>query len=84
MKKFFEIEIKFYKQLQKIFDKIKLFVHHDFIRITYIDVNVFKRRDFDVVIYHLKFDANLNNLKHEKIQSIIFLNRMLITIEKRY
>ena len=66
LKKFFEIEIKFYNQLQKTFDKTELFIHHNFIRITYIDVNVFKRRDFDVVIYHLKFDANLNNFKQKK------------------
>ena len=84
LKKFFEIEIKFYNQLQKTFDKTKLLVHHDFTHFTCIDVNVFKRRDFDVVIYYLKFDVNLNNFKHEKIQSIMFLNRILITIEKRY
>ena len=84
LKKFFETEIKFYNQLQKAFDKTKLFIHYDLIRITYIDVNVFKRRDFDVVIYHLKSDANLNNFKQEKIQSIMFLNRMFIIVEKRY
>ena len=67
LKKIFEIEIKFYNQLQKFFDKTKLFIHHDFTRITYIDVNVFKRRDFDVVIYYLKFDANFNNFKQKKI-----------------
>ena len=65
LKFFFETEIKFYDQLQKIFDKTKLFIHHDFTRVTYIDVNVFKRRDFDVVIYHLKFNANFINFKQK-------------------
>ena len=84
LKKSFETKIKFYNQLQKTFDKTKLFIHYDFTWITYIDVNVFKRRDFDVVIYHLKFDVNFNNLKQEEIQSIMFLNRMFIIVEKRY
>ena len=84
LKKFFEVKIKFYNQLQKVFDKTKLFIHYDFTRITYIDVNVLKRRDFDDVIYHLKFDANLNNFKQKKIQSIMFLNRMFIIVEKHY
>ena len=50
----FAFELKFYRQLQKIFNKINLLIHHDFIRVIYIDVNAFKRRNFDVIIYHLK------------------------------
>ena len=84
LKKFFESELKIYRQLQKVFRKIILLIHHDFTRVTYINVDVFKRRDFDVVIYHLKFETNFNHLKHEKIESIFFFSRMLTSIEKRY
>ena len=59
-------------------------MHYDFTRIIYVNVDAFKRRDFDVVIYHLKFDANFNNFKTKKIEFIMFFNRMLIFVEKRY
>ena len=52
--------------------------------IIYINVNVFKYRDFDVVIYYLKFETNFNYFKHNEIEFILFLNRMLIFVEKRY
>ena len=80
----FEIEIKFYRQLQKIFNKINLLVHHDFIRVIYIDVDAFKRRDFDVIIYHLKKNVNSNQFKRIDIEFIMFLNRMFIFAKKRY
>ena len=84
LQKFFEFELKVYRQLQKIFRKIILLIHYNSTRVTYINVDVFKRRGFDVVIYHLKFEANLNYFKHEKIEFILFLNRMLTFVEKRY
>ena len=84
LKKSFESELKIYRQLQKVFRKIILLIHHDFTRVTYINVDVFKRRDFDVVIYHLKFETDSNHFKHEKIESILFFSRMLTSIEKRY
>ena len=67
LKKFFEAKLNSYNRLEKIFRRIELFIHHDFIRIIYINVNVFKRRDFEIIIYHLKSNANFNNLKREKI-----------------
>ena len=83
-KKIFDIEYEAYHQLQKNFRKINLLIHHDLTCITYIDVNVFKRRDFDVMIYHLKFETNFNHFKHDEIESILFFNRMFIVVEKRY
>ena len=84
VKKFFVVELKFYNQLQKAFDQVKLLIHHDFTRITYVNVDVFKRRDFDVVIYHLKSDADFNNFKIDEIELIMFFSRILISVEKRY
>ena len=84
LKKPFEAELNSYNRLQKVFRKIELLIHHDSTRITYINVDAFKRRDFEIVIYHLKPDADANNLKREEIQSIMFLSRMLTFAEKRY
>ena len=84
LKKFIEIEYEFYRQLQKVFRQINLLMHHDLTRVIYINVDVFKRRDFDVVIYHLKKKIDSNNFKHDEIEFILFLNRMLTFVEKRY
>ena len=80
----FEVKVKFYRQLQEVFNKINLLIHHDFIRVTYIDVDAFKRRDFDVIIYHLKNDVNSNQFKRIDIEFIMFLSRMLTSAKKRY
>ena len=50
-------EIDFYKQLQNFFDRFNWLIHHNSIRIFYVDVNDF-RRDFEIMIYHLKSDKN--------------------------
>ena len=84
LKKSFESELKIYRQLQKVFRKIILLIHHDFTRVTYINVDVFKRRGFEIVIYHLKSETDSNHLKHEKIESILFFSRMLTSVEERY
>ena len=84
LKKFIETEYEFYRQLQKVFRQISLLMYHDSTRIIYINVNVFKRRDFDVVIYHLKNEIDSNNFKHDEIEFILFLNRMLTFVEERY
>ena len=80
----FAFELKFYRQLQKTFNKASLLIHHDFTRVIYIDVDAFKRRDFGVIIYHLKNDANSNQFKRTDIEFIMFLSRMLTFAEKRY
>ena len=54
--------------MQKIFRKIILLIHYNSTCIIYINVNIFKRRDFNVVIYYLKFKTNFNQFKHEKIE----------------
>ena len=78
------VELKSYRQLQIFFNKITLFVHHNFIKSFYIDVNVFKRRNIKIIIYHLKFETNFNNFKRFEIEFIMFLNRMFTSTKKRY
>ena len=84
LQKSFAIKLKFYKQFQKNFDKVNLLIYYNFTRVTYIDVNVFKQRSFKIIIYYLKFDANINNFKQKKIELIMFFNRMFTLIKKRY
>lgn len=51
-----------YKQLQKFFEYIEFFVYFNCNRVLYIDINVFKKRDFNVIIYYFKKDVNLEKL----------------------
>ena len=78
------VELKSYRQLQKVFRKIILFVHYDSIKSLYIDVNVFKRRNIKMIIYHLKFKINFNNFKRFEIEFIMFLNRIFTSTKKLY
>ena len=84
LKKLFEKKYKFYQQLQKNFYQISLLIYYDLTHIIYININAFKRREFNVVIYHLKFKTNFNNFKHKEIEFILFFNRILTFVEKRY
>ena len=59
-------------------------VHFDRERTLYIDIDVFKRRDFEAIIYHLKFDANFEKSRCINIEFILFLNKLLNVAKTRY
>ena len=84
LKKFFDVEYEAYCQLQKVFRKINLLIYYNFIRIIYINVNAFKRYNFNIVIYYLKLEINSNNFKHNEIELILFFSRMFIVVKKWY
>ena len=77
-------KLKFYRQLQEFFNQTIFLVHFSVDRVLFIDINAFKRRDFDVVIYHLKSKTDLNKSKRIDIESILFFNRMLNETKKNY
>lgn len=77
-------KLNFYKQLQKFFERVEFLVHFDRNRILYIDIDVFKQRDFDAIIYHLKKDVNLEKSRKTNVKSILFLSRLLNFVETRY
>lgn len=51
----------------------------------YIDIDVFKCFNFEIVVYYLKIDC-LNSIKSKRIdiESILFLNKMFNTTEIKY
>ena len=68
-----------------LFNK-KYFVHFEFERQFYIDLNS-SDKNIDVMIYHIKRDyANLKNLysSRQTVESIMFLNRLISSTESRY
>ena len=54
-------------------------------KMLYVDIDASKRRDFETMIYHLKFNClNLEKFKRVDIESILFFSRMLNAIETKY
>ena len=77
-------KLKSYRLLQKTFNKTFFLIYFNSKRIFYIDIDAFKRREFDVMIYHFKFDVDFVKSKRSDIESILFLFRMFNEIETKY
>ena len=77
-------ELKSYRFLQKNFSKASFLIHFNSNRQLYIDIDVFKRREFETMIYHFKVDVNFDKFKRNDIELILFLSRMLSEIETKY
>ena len=78
-------KLKSFRQFQKFFKQIIFLVHFFDEKNLYVDIDVSKRREFERIIYHLKFNClNLKKLKRVDIESIFFLSRMFNAIETKY
>ena len=77
-------KLEFYRLLQKTFNKISFLMHFNSNRQFYINIDVFKRREFETMIYHFKIDVNFDKFKRNDIELILFLSRMLSEIETKY
>ena len=89
-----ETKIDSFNQLQFAFNRLTFLVHYNRFRQLYIDVDASKERDLNIMIYHIKIRKNKNEnsifrddfVSFDKldIESILFLNKILSSIEKRY
>ena len=77
-------ELNFYRQLQKFFVNVDFLVHFDRGRVLYIDVDIFKQRDFETMIYHLKSSVDFEKSRCTDIEFILFLSRLLNFAKTRY
>ena len=79
-----------FNQLQEIFNRFIFLIYFDNIKILYIDIDVNKKRNFDIIIYHVKrkndVKSKISNIsfKRMNVKLIIFFNKMLSLIENRY
>ena len=86
-KNFILEEINFFEQLQKVFNRIIYLVHFNKQRILYINVNAFKKRDFEVIIYYFKKDfieSKTSSLKNKEMKSIMFINKNFLQTKQKY
>ena len=77
------------KIFSEIFDKLNFLHHQNSNCQLYVDFDVSKQFEFDVIIYHIQDDENesLDHIikkNHNKVQSIFFLNKLLTNAETQY
>jgi hypothetical protein len=85
LKLFIELEIRSYEHFQVVFSKKSFLRHFDELRKLFINVNISKKRDVEVMIFHVKSDSEKNiTFKRTDIESIRFLSKILTSIETRY
>jgi hypothetical protein len=73
-------ELKSFELVQSVFENSRFLIHFDFVRQFLIDLNAFKKK-FEAFIYYLKRE---DVTKSTAIEAIVFLNKTLISIQKRY
>ena len=70
---FFDFEIDFFNQLQIAFNRSTFLIHFDKTRVLYLNIDVFKNRDWNIMMYHIKRKTNVKSkiidvlLKRSKI-----------------
>lgn len=76
-----------YEHLQKMFNHSSFLIHFNSKRFFFVNVNAFKKRNFEKMIFHVlcNFKSGQDvDIKRTKIQSILFLNKQLSKAETRY
>jgi hypothetical protein len=82
---FTKAEQKSYEHLQVTFSKESFLRHFNLTRTLFIDVNISKKRDVKEMMFHVKSDSEKDIIfKRSNIKLIMFLSKILISIEKRY
>ena len=78
-------KLKSFRQFQKSFKQTIFLIYFFDEKILYVDIDVSKRRDFETIIYHLKFNClNFEKLKRVDIESILFFNRIFNVVKTKY
>ena len=81
------LKIKSFRNFQTLLSKSFYLIYHDSKQQTFIDFDISKKFDFDVIIYYLKSITKWNekNFSSRKfVESILFLSKFLIFVETCY
>jgi hypothetical protein len=85
LKKLIELEIRSYEHLQIVFNKESFLRHFDQFRKLFINVNISKKKDVEVMIFHVKDNSEKDiTFRRADIESIMFLSKIFIFAETRY
>ena len=77
-------KLHFFHILQKLFAEPTFLCHFDSECCLYIDVDAFKQYGFSAVIYHVDGNPDDTEFSCHSIQSIMFLNKLLMSAEQNY
>ena len=87
IKNFISRKLASFQILQILLSKSFYLIHVDSTRRIYIDLNVNKKFDLNVMMYHIKKSINWdekNYSSRKAIKSILFLSRLLFDVEIKY
>ena len=87
IKNFISRKFASFQTLQTLLSKFFYLIHVDSTRRIYIDLNVNKKFDLSVMMYHVKKFVNWNEKNYSSrktIESILFLSRLLFDVEIKY
>ena len=81
-----DLEKKSFEAIQKTFDDLNFLHHQNSNQCLYINLDISKQYEFDVTVYHMlnDDDSSLDHTvkeNHQKIQSILFLSKLLTDAE---
>jgi hypothetical protein len=80
-----EAKQRFYEHLQHVFSDKKFLHHVNNARKLFVDVNIFKKKNIEAMIFHVKKDFEKKIIFNRfDIQSIMFLSKILTNAESRY
>ena len=83
-------ELKTFDTLQTLLSKLFYLIHASSKRSLYVDLDINKKFDFDIMIYHVKetwLQKTFNRIEYSSrtiVESILFLSRLLIFAKTRY
>ena len=90
IKKSSKNEIIVYEALQVVFNQSTFLIYFNSNQILFIDVDVFKELEFDIVIYHVKHEKKYREFSNKllvvknDIKFILFFSKYLTNVENRY
>ena len=73
-----------FRMLQEVLTKESHLHHHNHSRRIYIDIDDFKKYDFEIHLYHVKKNLDSSIFNSANIQTIMYLFKLLNKIEKNY
>jgi hypothetical protein len=80
-----DAKIKSYEHLQHVFSDMKFLRHYSNVRKLFMNVDIFKKRNIEAMIFHVKNDSDEEIIfRRCDIKSILFLSKILISAETRY
>ena len=80
-------KIAFFETLQTLLSKSFYLMHSNSTRKIHVDLNVNKKFDLKIMIYHVKSFVNWNEKNYSSkkiIKSILFFSRLLFDVEIKY